>query len=234
MNNKLGMKEAMMKKFRMSGWLLPMMVMALVAFPLHSSHAAAMLELTDGTTTVSVTDGGAGDINPLAGVITYSGSIGNWLLNVATGITKPVFPGDKPQLDLNSVNLSSSGASASNLTIAFSDTDFVPAGWQGFNSQVGGTTSGTVNFLSAFNDGADHTLASLGFGGGAFSGSDYSASTPTGPFSLREVVNILHAAGIQSTSFNAEVFAAPEAGALLLFGTGLIGLVGYRRSRRMQ
>lgn len=26
----------------------------------------------------------------------------------------------------------------------------------------------------------------------------------------------------------------PEAGALLLFGTGLIGLVGYRRARRMQ
>jgi hypothetical protein len=26
----------------------------------------------------------------------------------------------------------------------------------------------------------------------------------------------------------------PEAGALLLFGTGLLGLVGYRRVRRMQ
>jgi len=29
-------------------------------------------------------------------------------------------------------------------------------------------------------------------------------------------------------------FITPEAGALLLFGTGLIGLVGYRRVRRMQ
>jgi hypothetical protein len=28
--------------------------------------------------------------------------------------------------------------------------------------------------------------------------------------------------------------SVPEAGALILFGTGLIGLVGYRRVRRMQ
>jgi len=235
MKIKVGMKGAGMKNFRMSGWVLPMMVMALVAFPLHSSHAVAVLELTDGSTTVSVTDGGVGDSNPLAGAITYSGSFGNWIANVATGFTKPLFPSDKPHLDLNSVNLSSGGSSASTLTITFSDTGFVPgSNWNGFDSLIGGTTSGTVNFLSDFNDGSDQALASLGFGSGAFSGSDYSGSTPTGTFSLREVVNIIHGAGIQSTSFNAEVFAAPETGALFLFGSGLIGLVGYRRVRRMQ
>lgn len=34
--------------------------------------------------------------------------------------------------------------------------------------------------------------------------------------------------------FTVGVAAVPEAGALMLFGTGLIGLVGYRRARRMQ
>ena len=36
------------------------------------------------------------------------------------------------------------------------------------------------------------------------------------------------------TSYSGSLISVPEAGALLLFGTGLIGLVGYRRSRRMQ
>ena len=155
--------------------------------------------------------------------------------NVSTGITKPVFPSDKPHLDLNSVNISSNFFAPSTLTIAFADTDFHSSeDWTGFNSLIGGTTSGSVTFLSGFNDGSDQTLASLGFGSGAFSGSVYSADTPSDTFFLWEIVNIFHGTGVQNTSFNAEVFAAPEAGALLLFGTGLIGLVGYRRSRRMQ
>ena len=40
--------------------------------------------------------------------------------------------------------------------------------------------------------------------------------------------------GFYETSFSGSIASVPEAGALLLFGTGLIGLVGYRRVRRMQ
>jgi len=103
--------------------------------------------------------------------------------NVSTGITKPVFPSDKPHLDLNSVNISSNFFAPSTLTIAFADTDFHSSeDWTGFNSLIGGTTSGSVTFLSGFNDGSDQTLASLGFGSGAFSGSVYSADTPSDTF----------------------------------------------------
>ena len=39
---------------------------------------------------------------------------------------------------------------------------------------------------------------------------------------------------ISHVSLYGETTSVPEAGALLLFGTGLFGLVGYRRMRRMQ
>jgi hypothetical protein len=57
---------------------------------------------------VVVTDGKAGDTNPLTGVITYLGSINNnFLINVTTGISKPVIGGvnNYAELDLNSVNV---------------------------------------------------------------------------------------------------------------------------------
>jgi hypothetical protein len=38
----------------------------------------------------------------------------------------------------------------------------------------------------------------------------------------------------RNNSIQAQVSFVPEAGALFLFGTGLVGLVGYRRVRRMQ
>jgi hypothetical protein len=52
---------------------------------------------------------------------------------------------------------------------------------------------------------------------------------------FKPLENIVSEGGSTSYSITiANVLAVPEAGALLLFGTGLIGLVGYRRSRRMQ
>src|SRR5262245_784519 len=59
---------------------------------------------------VVLTDNGAGDINGLNGAITFSGSIGGFVVNVTTGLSQPIIGGTNnyAELDLNSVNVSMS------------------------------------------------------------------------------------------------------------------------------
>jgi hypothetical protein len=64
--------------------------------------------------------------------------------------------------------------------------------------------------------------------GGDFSSID-GFSPAWGPFSGPQGFELSHV-----TLFNLVTTQVPEAGVLILFGTGLIGLVGYRRVRRMK
>ncbi|NBP72986.1 MAG: hypothetical protein EBU57_07455, partial [Alphaproteobacteria bacterium] len=120
------------------------------------AHAVPQLRLSDGINTVTVTDGGAGDINPLAGVVVFNGAIGDFSVNVTTGITKPLLgsPTD-PVLDLNSIDVT--GAAGGILTIEFTETDFLSGGpTVNFSTEIGGVTADTVqfeHFASAANTG---------------------------------------------------------------------------------
>lgn len=65
------------------------------------------LKLDDGTNSVTVQDGGAGDSNSTNGAVTWIRSLGVWTVNVSTGIGYPLFGSPSwPYLDLNSVNTS--------------------------------------------------------------------------------------------------------------------------------
>jgi hypothetical protein len=67
-----------------------------------------------------ITDNGVGDLNPLIGALTFSGSVGFSLINVTTGLSKPLIGGgsiDLGQLDLNSVNVVISGPGTLRLTL---------------------------------------------------------------------------------------------------------------------
>jgi hypothetical protein len=49
-----------------------------------------------------VFDGGAGDINPVEGAVTFSGSVGAFLINVTTGLSAPLIGGSQnAEIDLN-------------------------------------------------------------------------------------------------------------------------------------
>lgn len=194
---------------------------------------ALTLTLSDGVNSVNVTDGGIGDSNSAIGAITYIGSLGNFTLNVSTGLSTPVLA--MGSMDINSVNVSSSGGGT--LTITLTDTGLIlPTVATVPNTLVsqyiGGTTSGgsTVTFSTSFDGGTIGTIGPLA--GPSFSGDLVNTITTTNPFSLTEIVTVSQAvAGI--TSFDAGVTTAPvpEPGTMVLLGVGLLGIAIYGKRR---
>ena len=79
-------------------------VLALTALPL--AHAVPTLKISYGSSSLEIKDLTGFDLNPAAGAVTYSGGIGGFLINVATGISSA------GTLTLNSVNVSGAGTAS--------------------------------------------------------------------------------------------------------------------------
>lgn len=208
------------------------------AWAIGSGEAALKLELASGGTTVTVTDAGLGDICPDLGCVSFTGSVGSFTVNVTTGISKPILTDPLiAELDLNSINVSSSSGGA--LTIRLTDTDFTQTfALGGSLLQIGGVTGGTVTY-SAYLDnsntefGTATLLGSLGpYASGAFAGqTGIFGVSADGLFSLTQIVQITHT-NSGTTSFNATLRVTQPA-TLVLVGAALIGasVLARRRSR---
>jgi|WetSurMetagenome_2_1015567.scaffolds.fasta_scaffold370868_1 hypothetical protein len=213
-----------MRKIAILGLLL------LALFAVNGAVYAGSIRLSSGGINWEIADGGAGDINLVPGAVTFSGTVGSWVVNVTTGLSYPVIGSPaNPMMDLCSVDVSSSlpGTPLDPLTILFSDAGFLNTG--GANILIGGVTGGTLTYNAYWDPGNTlfATTNSLNlseqFSQGAFSGMFSGAAPASSPYSLTQEVVISHPAGIAVTSFNASI-SVPEPSLILLLGIGIMGI----------
>lgn len=210
-----------------------------------SARAEASLFISDGINNITITDGSAFDSSPLAGLITYNGSLdasSPWTINVTTGISKPNLGSDLiPFMDLSSVNVSSSRGGS--LTVRFSDNNFGPLLPGSFTSEIGGTSGGTVNFQTWYDlnnvlFGQTTQAANLDFNGTPFSGYAVADRPADSSVSLTLQTVITHF-GNEVTSYDASMYDStlrpnvPEPSTVSLFALGTLGgLWMLKRSRK--
>ena len=231
------------------------LLVSLLAIGLGTTFASTTdeLMLTVGGLTATITDNGGcagtgctlifGDINPLAGTTTVSGSIGGWNIDIVSGTSYS--PSDVPVgLALESLTATCIGGAANcathSLDVQYSDTNFSPAnpafitGYSLTGLSGSGTTSESAYYSNSNALFAETALiGTVGPFTAVNSGSATGGTGSAAPYSLT-LDQVFTDTGTASLSFgaNGAISSVPEPGAVILFGTVLVFCASKLRRRR--
>jgi hypothetical protein len=216
---------------------------ALLANP-SPAHAVFTLSLTDGTTTKTATDGGAGDLdNTLNGQIVFSGVVGNFETNLTTSISNSASGVAPAQITINDATVDTLSPTGGTLTITTSDTGFTaPTGQAVLTSQLSNTqilagtgtaSTNTITFQSFLNGAGGPTITETGVSG--LVGASSNVFIGATPFELSNVttINFTTAGTVQITGITTATTPEPATVAMVITALPVLGL-GYLRRRRAQ
>lgn len=96
------------------------------ASPIDAFALPQMRIIADGAPSLTIADNAPGDIDPQDGSIVFSGIIGDFVVEVNIGVTKPIFGTEtQPSVSFSVNVLRGSIPGTSDIIVEFSDTDFV-------------------------------------------------------------------------------------------------------------